>query len=170
MREPGTRVGFFRGDGYDLPNAAVGGVARQEFPMTLHKICFATAFAIFAVHAHAQAAPTSTATTLRASIAVTGENDKTLTLDFAALDKMPQRRVYTEAHGHKSDCRGASLIDVLAEVGAPHGEKLRGKDLALYVRALPEFVNAQHVHQLVQLLFYLLNRFLIANGLNRHSG
>jgi len=32
------------------------------------------------------------------------------------------------------DCGGTNLIDVLAQVGAPSGEKLRGKDLALYVR------------------------------------
>ena len=59
---------------------------------------------------------------------------KALSLDFAALDKLPQRRVQAEAHGHKADCRGANLIDVLTQVGASSGEKLRGKDLALYVR------------------------------------
>ena len=68
------------------------------------------------------------------SIAVAGEGGKTISLDFTALDKLPQRRVQAEAHGHKADCSGANLIDVLAQVGAPSGEKLRGKDLSLYVR------------------------------------
>jgi len=87
-----------------------------------------------ASHAVAEAPPISASVAPAASVAVTGENGKILALGFAALDKLPQRHVYAEAHGHKSDCRGASLIDVLAQVGAPGGEKLRGKDLALYVR------------------------------------
>jgi len=87
----------------------------------------------FASHATAQEQPAPARPTA-ASVAVTGENGKMLALDFAALDKLPQRRAQAEAHGHKVDCRGASLIDVLAQVGAPGGEKLRGKDLALFVR------------------------------------
>lgn len=83
------------------------------------------------VTAQGQPAP---ARPMAAPVAVAGENGKTLALDVAALDKLPQRRALAEAHGHKVDCRGASLIDVLAQVGAPGGEKLRGRDLALYVR------------------------------------
>ena len=72
--------------------------------------------------------------TTQAAVVVAGENGKTLKLDVAALDRLPQRRVQAEAHGHKVDCAGTNLIDVLAQVGAPSGEKLRGKDLTLYVR------------------------------------
>lgn len=82
-------------------------------------------------------APTAFAdapTKAQTNVAVTGEGGKTVSLDFIALDKLPQRRVQAEAHGHKADCSGVNLIDVLAQVDAPSGEKLRGKDLSLYVR------------------------------------
>ncbi|MBN8884290.1 MAG: hypothetical protein J0I77_01105 [Rudaea sp.] len=95
--------------------------------MKPYRLCFA-ALAAVASCAYADTPAPQTA------VAVGGENGKTLSLDFAALDKLPQRRVQAEAHGHKADCRGANLIDVLAQVGASSGEKLRGKDLALYVR------------------------------------
>ncbi len=81
------------------------------------------------------------------AVAVAGENGKALKLDIAALDRLPQHRVQAEAHGHKVDCSGVSLIDVLAQVGAPSGEKLRGKDLALYVR-----VRAADSYQVVYAL------------------
>ena len=85
--------------------------------------------------------------TTQAAVVVAGENGKALKLDFAALDRLPQRRVQAEAHGHKVDCGGTNLIDVLAQVGAPSGEKLRGKDLMLYVR-----VHAADGYQVVYAL------------------
>jgi len=98
--------------------------------MTRPIFCAAAWFA-FGLAANAFAdAPAET----QARVAVTGEDGKTLSLDFAALDKLPQQRVQAEAHGHPVDCGGARLVDVLAQAGAPSGEKLRGKNLALYVR------------------------------------
>jgi len=98
----------------------------------LGTLCASLAFTLAScISAQAQAAP---AQATAATVTLTGENGKTLALDFAALDKLPQRRAQAEAHGHKVDCRGASMADLLAQIGAPGGEKLRGKDLALYVR------------------------------------
>ena len=68
------------------------------------------------------------------AIAVTGENGESQRLDAAALAKLPQQTVRAEAHGNAVTCTGANLIDVVAAVGAPHGEALRGKNLTLYVR------------------------------------
>jgi hypothetical protein len=79
-----------------------------------------------AVHADAATAP--------ASIEVGGENGTSLHLDAAALAKLPQHTVSAQAHGQNLTCTGANLIDVLAAAGAPHGETLRGKALALYAR------------------------------------
>lgn len=69
-----------------------------------------------------------------AHLVVTGDGGRTATLDAAALDRLPQRRVEAEAHGRTFDCRGANLIDVLVQAGAPSGAQLRGKALARYVR------------------------------------
>src|SRR5579864_4092698 len=69
-----------------------------------------------------------------AGIAVSGEDSAKQTLDAAALAKLPQLTVHAEAHGKAVTCTGPALIDVIATVGAPRGEALRGKSLALYVR------------------------------------
>lgn len=68
------------------------------------------------------------------SIAVSGEDSAKQTLDAAGLAKLPQQTVHAQAHGNAVTCTGPALIDVVASVGAPHGEALRGKGLSLYVR------------------------------------
>jgi len=69
-----------------------------------------------------------------ASISVSGEDGRTQRFDLAALTKLPQHGIHAEAHGNAVDCSGPHLIDLLGAVGAPAGEALRGKNLALYVR------------------------------------
>jgi hypothetical protein len=68
------------------------------------------------------------------AIAVTVENSAAQRFDATALGKLPQHSVHAEAHGNAVNCVGPALIDVLVAAGAPSGEKLRGKNLALYVR------------------------------------
>lgn len=68
------------------------------------------------------------------AIMVTGEDGKPQRFDADALSKLPQRVVQAEAHGLRAQCNGPALIDVLAKVGAPAGEALRGKSMAMYVR------------------------------------
>jgi hypothetical protein len=67
-------------------------------------------------------------------VSVKGEHDRSQSFDTAALAKLPQREVRAEAHGKSVTCDGPALSDVVASVGAPQGEALRGKDLSLYVK------------------------------------
>jgi hypothetical protein len=70
-----------------------------------------------------------------AAVSVSVENGKPQTFDVAAIDKLPQHKVHAEAHGNELDCSGPNLIEVLAQAGVAGGDALRGKNLALYVRA-----------------------------------
>lgn len=70
-----------------------------------------------------------------AVLKVSGSDGKTMTFDAAALAKLPQQAIHAEAHGKAVNCTGPRLIDVVATVGAVSGEALRGKNLAVYVRA-----------------------------------
>jgi hypothetical protein len=84
-----------------------------------------------AAAASADGAPTDKAAP---AIMISGEGATARRFDIAALAKLPQQTVRAEAHGHTANCTGPNLIDVVAAVGAPSGEKLRGKNLSLYVR------------------------------------
>jgi hypothetical protein len=84
----------------------------------------------------ASAAEPATAATSPAIalIDVHGDAGQAQRFDAAALGKLPQHTVQAQAHGKSVTCTGPNLIDVLGTVGAPSGETLRGKNLALYVR------------------------------------
>jgi hypothetical protein len=90
--------------------------------------------AMLADSATSARAATDTAASNESAIVVTGENGTPQRFDAAALSALPVQTVKAEAHGNKVECRGPALIDVLAKVGTPSGEALRGKNLALYVR------------------------------------
>jgi len=95
------------------------------------------AFAAVAVAAAAEQASTAMKgpmTPVAATLAVHGEDGRAQQFDNAALAKLPQQTVHAEAHGKAVTCSGPNLINLVAAVGAPSGEKLRGKNLALYVR------------------------------------
>ncbi|MGH8123076.1 MAG: hypothetical protein ACREPT_09945 [Rudaea sp.] len=79
-----------------------------------------------------EARPSPVAT---AVLRVSGEDGKAQTLDLAALAKLPQQTVHGQAHGKTVTCSGPNVIDVLGAIGVAGGESLRGKNLALYVRA-----------------------------------
>lgn len=79
------------------------------------------------VLAHADGLPTT------ASIEVGGENGKSLHFGAAELAKLQQHTISAQAHGQTLTCTGPNLIDLLVAVGAPQGQALRGKALALYV-------------------------------------
>jgi hypothetical protein len=68
------------------------------------------------------------------AIAVSIEGAAAQRLDAAALARLPQHTIHAEAHGNAITCEGPALIDVLAAARAPHGDALRGGNLALYVR------------------------------------
>ena len=94
-------------------------------------------FSISAASIHAADAPANpsgAAPADRAAIVVTGEDGTQQRFDAAVLAALPAQTVVAEAHGNKVECTGPALIDVLGRVGAPSGEALRGKSLALYAR------------------------------------
>ncbi|HEX4479334.1 MAG TPA: molybdopterin-dependent oxidoreductase [Rudaea sp.] len=98
--------------------------------MTARLICcllIATAPAFAQDHAKPSTPPNT-------AVTVKGEDGKTQSFDAAALAKLPQHEVRAEAHGNAVTCEGPTLSDVLAHVGAPQGETLRGKALSLYAK------------------------------------
>jgi hypothetical protein len=64
---------------------------------------------------------------LLAAALSTGE---TAQINDALLAGLPVKQVVLEAHGKKQSCEGPSLASVVARLGVPQGEKLRGPALA----------------------------------------
>jgi hypothetical protein len=107
---------------------------RANVPATTHLLA-ATLLALTSATTLADALATSVAAaSTAASIAVAGEDGNVVRFDQASLARLPQHSVHAEAHGKSVECAGVNLIDVLRAVGAPSGEALRGKNLALYAR------------------------------------
>jgi len=69
----------------------------------------------------------------QAVVVVGGVVAAPLRLDADALHKLPRRDVDAIEHGRQGHFEGVALADVLRIAGAPIGEALRGKNLALYV-------------------------------------
>lgn len=70
----------------------------------------------------------------QAAVVVGGAVTTPLHLDAAALRKLPRHSFAATDHGRRSVWQGVALADVLREAGAPLGDALRGRNLALYVR------------------------------------
>jgi hypothetical protein len=72
-----------------------------------------------------------------ATVLVVGPSGQSRSLNAADLEQMSSREVtVTDPHGKEpARYRGVSLIQVLASVGTPVGDSLRGKMMALHVRA-----------------------------------
>ena len=73
----------------------------------------------------------------QAMVVVVGPSGQSRSLGSADLEQMsPRELTVTDPHAKQTArYRGVSLIQVLASVGAPVGDALRGKGLALRVRA-----------------------------------
>jgi hypothetical protein len=91
-------------------------------------------FAFVAVANSAAALQGSSAGKDAPAIAVSIEGAAAQRVDAAALTRLPQHTIHAEVHGKAIACEGPLLIDVLATAGAPHGDALRGGNLAFYVR------------------------------------
>lgn len=81
-----------------------------------------------------QAVSTSPAPIPSGTITVGGEVATPLQLDAATLQKFPRRAFDASEHGKAAHWEGVALSELLRAAGAPLGEKLRGKNLALYLR------------------------------------
>lgn len=99
--------------------------------MTARYLLLLLVFGAASLHAQDHAKTSSPPNT---AVTVKGEDGKIESFDAAALDKLPQKEVHAEAHGKSVTCIGPTLSDVLAKVGAPQGETLRGKALGLYAK------------------------------------
>jgi DMSO/TMAO reductase YedYZ molybdopterin-dependent catalytic subunit len=69
-----------------------------------------------------------------AVLAIGGEVATPLRLDAAAVQRLPHRALDASEHGKAAHWDGVALADLLRAAGAPLGEALRGRNLALYVR------------------------------------
>jgi DMSO/TMAO reductase YedYZ molybdopterin-dependent catalytic subunit len=67
---------------------------------------------------------------LAQSLELKGLAGQTATLTAADLASLPRQTVTFNTHGEKHVYEGPLLIDVLAKVGAPSGQALRGAELA----------------------------------------
>jgi DMSO/TMAO reductase YedYZ molybdopterin-dependent catalytic subunit len=79
-------------------------------------------------------AATSAVTAPPATVTVGGEVSTPLRLDAAALRKLPHHAFDASEHGSTAHWDGVAVAELLRAAGAPLGEALRGRNLALYVR------------------------------------
>jgi DMSO/TMAO reductase YedYZ molybdopterin-dependent catalytic subunit len=70
----------------------------------------------------------------KASLRISGEVERQLTLGAEDLAKLPRRSVRAKDHGGKEpEFEGSPLVAVLTLAGVKFGEDLRGKNLELYL-------------------------------------
>jgi len=78
------------------------------------------------------------------TLSLAGEGGQKATLTAAQLAAMPRQHLQVMQHGEAHSYDGVLLSDLLAKVGAPHGEGIKGRDLATVVR-----VSARDGYQVV---------------------
>jgi DMSO/TMAO reductase YedYZ molybdopterin-dependent catalytic subunit len=89
---------------------------------------FSTAALVTAQTAQSQAPPA------KASLRISGEVERQLTLGAEDLAKLPRRSVRAKDHsGKESEFEGVPLVEALKQAGVKFGEGLRGKNLELYL-------------------------------------
>ena len=101
-----------------------------------------------------------------ATIQVTGDVKKPLTLSADDLGKMPRATVKTTNNDKETVYEGVWLHSVLNKAGVPEGEELRGKALSTYVLA-----TAQDGYQVVFSIgeldpSFIDNEILLADTVN----
>jgi hypothetical protein len=94
---------------------------------------------VFALVAGLAAAPAVAQT-----LSLSGEAGQKATLTAAELAALPHVHVQVSQHGQTHVYDGVLLSDLLAKVGAPHGEGVKGRELATVVR-----VSAKDGYQVV---------------------
>ncbi|HEV2801550.1 MAG TPA: hypothetical protein VGW12_13675 [Pyrinomonadaceae bacterium] len=66
-------------------------------------------------------------------LSISGEVARPLKLTAADLAKLPRQTVSAQDHGKPATFEGVALVEVLRLAGVEFGEKLRGKNLALFL-------------------------------------
>jgi DMSO/TMAO reductase YedYZ molybdopterin-dependent catalytic subunit len=125
---------------------------------------FVLALAVYGLGAFAKAPPVPAAAP---TVTVGGAVATPLHLDVAALARMPQQRIEASAHDVSGIWEGVALVDLLRAAGVPLGEKLRGRNLLLYVR-----IGAADGYHVVYALAELDPGFRDAKAIlaDRHNG
>jgi DMSO/TMAO reductase YedYZ molybdopterin-dependent catalytic subunit len=96
-------------------------------------LCALVAMLSAAALVAAQAAQ-SQAPSAKASLRISGEVGRQLTLGAEELAKLPRRSVRAKDHsGRESEFEGVPLVEALKQAGVKFGEELRGKNLELYL-------------------------------------
>jgi DMSO/TMAO reductase YedYZ molybdopterin-dependent catalytic subunit len=76
----------------------------------------------------------SEAQSAKASLRISGEVERQLTLSGDDLAKLPRRSTRAKDHsGKESEFEGVPLVEILKQAGVKFGEGLRGKNLELYL-------------------------------------
>jgi DMSO/TMAO reductase YedYZ molybdopterin-dependent catalytic subunit len=76
----------------------------------------------------------SQAPSAKASLRISGEVERQLTLSSEDIAKLPRRSVRAKDHsGKESEFEGVPLVEALKQAGVKFGEGLRGKNLELYL-------------------------------------
>jgi hypothetical protein len=78
------------------------------------------------------------------TLSLSGEAGQKTSLTAAAFAALPHTHVQVMQHGQAHAYDGVLLSDLLAKVGAPHGEGIKGRELATVVR-----VSAKDGYQVV---------------------
>src|SRR5262245_24146704 len=105
----------------------------MKFSMSSKILCtlvamFSTAALVLAQTAQSQA-PSA-----KASLRISGEIERQLTISSEDIAKLPRRSVRAKDHsGKESEFEGSPLVAVLTLAGVKFGEDLRGKNLELYL-------------------------------------
>lgn len=68
------------------------------------------------------------------TLSLSGETGRTATVTAAQLAALPHVHVQVMQHGQPHAYDGVLLSDLLAKVDAPHGEAIKGRELATVVR------------------------------------
>jgi DMSO/TMAO reductase YedYZ molybdopterin-dependent catalytic subunit len=71
-----------------------------------------------------------------ASLTIGGEVAAPLTLSVAELARIPHLKIEASEHGNSAHYAGVPLVELLKRAGAPLGETLRGKNVALVAVAI----------------------------------
>jgi hypothetical protein len=96
----------------------------------MRAVVLAAAVAFAAVPAAAQSPNVAVNVAPNVGVDVTGLAGQVARFDAAALSAMPQAKATLNAHGETHVYEGPLLIDVLAKVGAPTGQAIRGPEMA----------------------------------------
>lgn len=99
---------------------------------------------IFALAAAVLAAGLAASPVAAQTLSLSGEGGQKVTLSAAELAALPHLHLQVMQHGQPHGYDGVLLGDLLAKVGAPHGEGIKGRELATVVR-----VSAKDGYQVV---------------------